>query len=201
MRAVAIIPARGGSKRVPRKNVRPLAGRSLVARAIDSSLAVLGAGHVYVSTEDAEIAAEATARGALVIERPAALATDDATAWDVLTHALGVIGEWDAWLLLNPTSPFRSPALIRRAVDHLAAGEPVVTVRELSTTPYCTRLAERQRTQDMHVSYVEAGGLWGRCALDESEGPRAIVVDAIEALDIDTEDDWLIADAVALVVR
>ena len=86
---VAVIPARGGSKGVPGKNLRRVGGVSLVARAVHAARAADSITQVYVSTDDARIAAEARAAGGDVIDRPAELAGDTATSESALLHALG----------------------------------------------------------------------------------------------------------------
>lgn len=87
----AIIPARGGSKGVPGKNLRRLAGRSLLARCIDTARAAEAVGRVFVSTDDDAIAAEAVSAGAEVIRRPAALSGDGASSESALLHVLDVL--------------------------------------------------------------------------------------------------------------
>ena len=106
---IGVIPARGGSKGIPGKNLKVLAGNPLVAWSI------LAAQHakcsfypdeIYVSTEDVEIAKVAIQYGASVIKRPDELATDDATTLEVLQHTISVI-DCDVIVLLQPTSPVR----------------------------------------------------------------------------------------------
>ena len=89
MRILGVIPARGGSKSVPRKNIAPLGGKPLIAYTIDAALASNALADVVVSTDDAEIAQVSRAHGALVpFERPADLATDAAESYGVVVHAL-----------------------------------------------------------------------------------------------------------------
>jgi len=123
---LAIIPARGGSKGVPRKNIRPLGGKPLIAYTIETALAVRGMLHrVIVSTDDEEIAAIARRCGAEVpFMRPPELAADKARMVPALQHAVGFIEERDHlhldWiLLLQPTTPFRAIEDILAAI-HLA---------------------------------------------------------------------------------
>ena len=106
---IGCIFARGGSKGVPRKNVRPLAGRPLIAYAIETALASRWIGRVVVSTDDAEIAAIARQYGAEVpFMRPAELARDDSPEWLAWQHAIRSLGEMDALVSVPPTSPLRT---------------------------------------------------------------------------------------------
>lgn len=120
-RLLAIVPARGGSKRLPRKNIMLLDGRPLINWTIDIAFDSGVCTDVLVSTDDNEIATVARSAGALVPWlRPADLATDTASSADVIAHALAwyeqAYGTVDAVLLLQPTSPFRSSETIRGAV-------------------------------------------------------------------------------------
>ena len=127
MKAIAVIPARGGSKRLPRKNIHPLLGKPLLAWTVEAALQsrFLGPGSVYVSTEDAEIAEVARAAGAGVIERPADLAADAVWTQPVIRHAVEVVEsrgekpELVAWL--NACVPERTAADIDRGFERLLA--------------------------------------------------------------------------------
>ena len=118
--ATVIIPARGGSKGVPLKNLRPIAGRSLVGRAIDAALATESVTSVYVSTDHPGIADEARRCGAGVIERPASLSGDTASSESAVLHALEILesrGERPAvTVLMQCTSPFIRPEDLQAAV-------------------------------------------------------------------------------------
>src|SRR5690242_12721895 len=110
-RFLGVVPARGGSKGVPRKNIRPLGGKPLLAH---TAAQVAGAALLdacVVSTEDAEIAAVARAAGLRVVDRPPELALDTSPTEPCLLHALDALGEpFDYVMVLEPTSPFRSAA-------------------------------------------------------------------------------------------
>ncbi|WP_062299490.1 acylneuraminate cytidylyltransferase [Demequina maris] len=127
MRAVAIIPARGGSKGVPGKNVARVGGVPLVARAVRAALAAPSIDGVFVSTDDAEIAAAARAAGGDVIDRPADIAGDLATSEAALLHGLDVLAERgiepQVLAFLQATSPFIDPAALDGAVSSVLAGE------------------------------------------------------------------------------
>ena len=119
MKAVAIICARGGSKRLPGKNVRPFMGKPLITWTIAAAQAAPSIDRVYVSTDDDKIAKVAKKAGAVVIKRPPELATDDATSEDALVHALGKLGKYkpDVLVCLQATSPLRDEDHIERALS------------------------------------------------------------------------------------
>jgi CMP-N-acetylneuraminic acid synthetase len=183
-RVLAVIPARGGSKGVPRKNIRPLCGKPLIAHTIE---AALDAGSVLyrtiVSTEDPEIAGVARRHGAEVpFLRPAELAGDEVATLPVLQHAVRFVEEQDQvnmdWvLLLQPTAPFRSVADIRAVIDLTAAGDfdsiisvvqvfaehPILMKRIVDNRllPYCLEEKEGTRRQDYQPSaYMRNGAIY-----------------------------------------
>lgn len=131
MRILGIVPARGGSKGIPRKNLADVCGRPLIAYSIETGRQLVANGTLarcIVSTDDEEIAACAKALGADVpFLRPAAAATDTAKALAYVLHALEVLepqdGAYDAVMLLQPTSPIRDAAVIAAAVARMAAGQ------------------------------------------------------------------------------
>lgn len=126
MRVLAVIPARGGSKGLPGKNIRPLDGVPLIGHTIEFARTVEGITRAVVSTDDPEIAATSQRLGADVpFLRPAELATDGAAMAPVVQHALEFVeteegDTYDAVLLLDPTSPIRKPATIAAAISMLA---------------------------------------------------------------------------------
>jgi len=108
MTLLALIPARGGSKGIPRKNIRPFYGKPLIQWTIEAALAAPSIHRVVVSTEDHEIAELALAGGAEVpFLRPAELASDEAPGISPVLHALAQLQEVSDLLLLQPTSPLR----------------------------------------------------------------------------------------------
>jgi CMP-N-acetylneuraminic acid synthetase len=110
---VGIIPARGGSKGIPRKNIKEISGKPLIAWTIESALQSNGMDEVYVSTEDEEIAVVSKNLGAKVLERPISLSDDNATTVSVLKyHLLNDLSNIETLVLLQCTSPFRNPDLI-----------------------------------------------------------------------------------------
>lgn len=148
MKPLFIIPARGGSKGIPHKNIKPLGGRPLIAHSIALALDVsrrmgLDRSNVLVSTDSAEIAAVAAEAGApTTYLRPAELATDKAGSREVMLHAAdwarsqGI--DFDCILLLQPTSPFRTAADVEGVLALYQARKPdmAVSVKAASANPY-----------------------------------------------------------------
>ena len=115
---LAIVPARGGSKRLPRKNVLPLHGKPLIVWSIEAGLRSKYIDKVIVSSEDSEVLEIARNLGIPTIDRPLALAKDDVSTFDVVEHALTTIVEqFDILVLLQPTSPLRNETHIDEALN------------------------------------------------------------------------------------
>jgi YrbI family 3-deoxy-D-manno-octulosonate 8-phosphate phosphatase len=181
---IAVIPARGGSKGLPGKNLRRVGGRSLVERAVDSCLAARYVDAVYVSTDDAEIARVAEEAGASVIIRPPALAGDSASSESAVLHALdqlGRAGELPAVLaLVQCTSPFIRPADLDRGAELITAGVADSAFSAVTTYEFLWRAADgpttsaapplvrgqnhdpahRPRRQDREPDYRETGAFY-----------------------------------------
>ena len=147
---LALIPARGGSKGLPGKNVRPMLGKPLMVWSVQHALEAGCADKIIVSTDSPEAADAAKAAGAQVpFLRPAALATDKASSADVIIHAVEFLeakGEkFDTLVLLEPTSPLREPYDITAALDLMAenpAARAVISVAkaEGSHPDFCVEL-------------------------------------------------------------
>jgi CMP-N-acetylneuraminic acid synthetase len=135
---VAVIPARGGSKRLPRKNILPFAGRPLLAWSIAAAQTAPSVRSAWVSTDDDEIASVAEAHGARVIRRPAAFAGDDSSTLDVIVHALQSIRVEGitptAVMTLQPTNPLRPVAMIEEAVTRFTSS-PCDSLVSVSVRP------------------------------------------------------------------
>ena len=221
MRILAVIPARGGSKRLPGKNIRPLAGRPLIVWSIDAARGIPEICDCLVSTDDPAIADVARGSGAFVPWlRPGPLATDVAGSVDVALHALDwyeeSAGPVDGLLLLQPTSPFRTRQTIRAGIDQFGANgrPPVVSVSTARVHPMWTVTIEggrlvpfmkdhglSTRSQDLPPCYVVNGILYLIAPADLRRersfvaGAVALVVDSPrEIVDIDTEEDWILAE-------
>ena len=222
MRILTLITARGGSKRLPGKNVRPLGGRPLIVWSIEVAKGLPDIIDILVSTDDRTIADIARSSGALVPWlRPAFLAIDTASSVDVCLHAMAWYesehGEIDGLLLLQPTSPFRSRALIERGIElfRLHEHRPVVAVCPAKSHPMsCFRIdggtmvpfidgvSLQHRSQDLPQAVVVSGALYliNPAQLRRSRSFYAADVVPLmseapeECLDIDTEWDWAMAD-------
>ena len=141
-RVIAVIPARGGSKTIPRKNVRPLGGRPLIAWSIELAKRVGEIDRVIVTTDDEEIRSVAIAYGAEVYRRPAKLATDEALVIDALRDLIATLkseGEQEGiMVLLEPTSPLRTVDDIRACLALIVDGgkDSVATFKKADLNPH-----------------------------------------------------------------
>ena len=224
MRILALITARGGSKRLPGKNIRSLGGSPLIVWSIDVVKGNPEICDILVSTDDASIAEVARNAGALVPWlRPAELATDTASSVDVCLHALdwyeGENGKVDGLLLLQPTSPFRSRDSVLRGIELFRGHHrrPVLGVSPAkshpmrcfqiegeSMRPFIHEGASHLRSQDLPLAYVENGAFYLIVPEDlrklrsfSSDDMVPLVIDEPkERIDIDTEWDWKMAEAV-----
>jgi CMP-N-acetylneuraminic acid synthetase len=216
---LGLVPARAGSKGVPRKNVRLLKGHTLLEYTARAARASGVLNRVILSTESPEIADAGRSAGLEVpFMRPSALAQDDTPMLPVVLHALGALeaDEWfaDVIVLLQPTSPRRRPEHIRNAVEVLRStgADSVVSVVELpldSSPDYVMRIdngvlrpflpegARIARRQDARPAYRRDGTVYvfWHSTLDRfgniyGEDCRPLIVDASESLSIDSPADW-----------
>lgn len=146
-RVLALIPARGGSKGIPGKNIIGLAGKPLIAWTIDAARASAHVDEVVLSTDDEAIAEVGRRCGAaLPFMRPAALATDEASTMDAVFDALDRLPGYDVVVLLQPTSPLRTTADIDAALARLDHAPSCVSVRPAQDHPYLTfRIDDRHQ--------------------------------------------------------
>ena len=128
-RVVAVVPARAGSRGLPGKNLARIGGLSLVGHAVRAARDA-GVEEVVVTTDGADIAAEARELGCTVVDRPAELATGDSRTVDAVLHAVRTLALPDGTLvlLLQPTSPLRTGADVRAVLDRHAAGDVGTTL-------------------------------------------------------------------------
>ena len=214
--AFALVPARLGSKGVPGKNLRRIGGVSLTALAVRCARATELFERIVVSTDGAEIAAESRSAGAEVVMRPAALASDEADVLDVIAHTLDVLAAERRFtptvvVLLEPSSPLRTPDMVRAAVDALGDADAVFTVSEvprrfhglkqfqIDEDGYAERVLRNVhvpvRRQDLAPTFVQNGAVYVlRTSMFRAHHsvfgpkPRALAVTA-RLVNIDTLED------------
>lgn len=219
MSILCVIPVRGGSKGIPRKNIRNVAGRPLVTWTIQDALEAKAGLDVLVSTDDHEIAEIAREAGADVpFIRPSEIALDETATEPVVRHAIDFRIKQghrpEAVMLLQATSPFRLPGTLDRAIDQYFATGVDSLVGVVPQTPFLWTKAEqprafyqvdnRPRRQDLQQAsflYREPGSLYlTRTEIYESVNNRLggkiglFVMDESEGTDIDTELDLALAE-------
>jgi CMP-N-acetylneuraminic acid synthetase len=180
MELLGLVPARGGSRGIPGKNLAALAGRPLLAWTCEQALASERLTHVAVSTDSEEIAAAARELGVEVIERPTELADDDTPMLPVVAHALEATGA-DAVVLLQPTSPLRRASDIDAAVDlwRETGADSVVSVTRVPHQ--LTPGSQLRQTEDGRLEPYEDGTTGSRQekpVLYARNGPAVLVVGA-----------------------
>lgn len=217
-RSVAIIPARGGSKRIPRKNIRPFAGKPMIAWSIEAALASGVFDEVIVSTDDDEIAEVSQVHGASVpFLRPAELSSDTAPFMPVIRHAFSFAQQPVEFACsIVATAPFLSGRRLAEALKTLRDSDADFV---LSVTPFDSpvqrslRLSDdnlltfanpefaMKRSQELEPRYHDAGQFFvGRVpALMQHDAVLfakclPVFIPRDEAVDIDTEDDWRFAE-------
>ena len=183
LKILGLIPARGGSKRIPRKNLRPLAGQPLVVWTIGCAAQCLMKGvldRLVLSSEDPEILDLAEQYGVEAIERPKDLAQDTTPMYPVIHHALEAVGEdFDYLCLLHPTSPFRLPEDIEACVYSACWGD----------YPACASAEEDMAVPNGAVyvgatDWLRDGGNFDGLAVQRTWMPKD------RSLDLDTLHDW-----------
>lgn len=220
MEVVAVVPARGGSKGIPRKNLARLGGFTLTALAVRCARRA-GIARVLVSTDDAEIAAEGEAAGGEVPAlRPPALSGDGARSVDAVRHVLGAAGaKPEAVLVLQPTSPFRSAADLRAALALLSArpeAGAVISVSRLDEPhpekakriqggwlrPYLAGAASERPRQELPLAFRLNGALYlvRRAEIEERgtlvpDAALPLVLPPERSLNIDHPFDLVLAEA------
>lgn len=197
-----IIPARGGSKGIPRKNIKMIAGKPLICWTIEAARNAALLDNFFVSTDDAEIAEISRRWGAKVVDRPAALATDEASTLSVLKHVVSSI-DTDAIVLLQPTSPVRDPGLVDSCIkkfletgaDNLATGF-VCKFKEYGSYS--------QRRQDLEGFFYDDGNVYvvkpeliRRGAMFGDKVER-VIIDREQNIEIDDELDFFLVEQVLL---
>lgn len=225
MKILALIPARGGSKRLPGKNICILGGKPLVVWSIDVVRGIPEICDILISTDDPAIAAVCSEVGAYVPWlRPAELATDTASSIDVALHALDWYeaekGSVDGLLLLQPTSPFRTKKTVRRGIELFSKNgqQPVLGVSPTHAHPMWTLKMEGDylvpfmqehglgtRSQDLPPAFV-VNGTFYLISPTELRACRSfvggktmplLIESPQEALDIDTQWDFNMAESIS----
>jgi len=212
---LAILPARGGSKRIPRKNIRPFAGRPMLAWPLAAAREAGCFARIVVSTDDAEIAEVARGEGAEVpFLRPAGLADDFTPTAAVVAHAVEALGcgPDTAVCCIYPTAPFLTAADLLRGLELLQAGGPSF-VFPVARYAFPIQRALRRgadgriemfdpasfatRSQDLEEAWHDAGQFyWARAATWSAGGPVfrpdavGLELPRYRVQDIDTEEDW-----------
>lgn len=221
MKTLYVIPARGGSKGIPHKNIKPLGGIPLIGYAIREARKLADDADICVTTDDPEIAAVAESMGLKVpFLRPAELAGDKSGTYEVLLHALDYYQnqgiDYDTLVLLQPTSPFRTADDITNAMTLYTPDiDMVVTVKEAASNPYYN-CYETDDEGFLHISKGEgtytrrqdAPKVWEyngavyiinvaslrKMPLGKFTRRRMSIMPADRSIDLDTPTDWLIAE-------
>lgn len=220
--SLCVIPARGGSKRIPRKNVKPFHGKPMIAWSIAAAIESGAFEHVIVSTDDAEIAEVARAAGAQVpFMRPHDLSDDHTGTAPVIAHALAqaeaIWGVQEMVCCLYATAPFVQAGDIAAARARLDQDPDAQFAMPVTSFPFPIQRGVRMqssgriemfqpehaltRSQDLEEAYHDVGQFyWGRRAAWMSGAPiigpqtAAIVIPRFRAQDIDTPEDWDLAE-------
>lgn len=215
---LVVIPARGGSKGIPRKNLKLLGNKPLIAYTIEVAQELFENSQICVSTDDEEIAAFARTYGNIVpFMRPVDLSTDEASSQDVILHALDFYREkeYKAVILLQPTSPFRKKEHIEACFELLdpSTVDMVTTVSESHANPYFNLMEENSegfltrskpsdytRRQDCPSVYALNGAVYvintqsvRTKLIARFDKVRKVVMSSLESIDLDTPLDWKIA--------
>jgi CMP-N,N'-diacetyllegionaminic acid synthase len=214
---LAIIPARGGSKRLPRKNVLDLCGKPLIAYSIEAGLKSKYIDKVIVTSDDEEILSISKRYGADIIVRPDELSNDTATTFDAIKHTIENTNKYDYLVLLQPTSPLRTQKHINEAIELLEAknADAVISVCEMEHSPLWSNTLNEdldmsnflkeevlnKRGQDLD-KYFRLNGAIYICKMDKilnnkgfflKENIYAYKMNKKDSIDIDDEFDFELA--------
>ncbi|HIJ05695.1 MAG: Cytidyltransferase, putative [Methanomicrobiales archaeon 53_19] len=214
LKIIAIIPARGGSKGIPRKNIKLLSDKPLIAYAIDTALKSQYIDNVFVSTDDEEIAEIARLYGPEVIFRPHALAEDHVPLDPVIYHALTAVEsnkgiQYDYVVTIQPTSPLLQTTTLDKMIEKMIKGsyDTLISVKADNHLYWAKKedrftplYKERKNRQYLDPIYRETGAvlITKRAVISEStrigDNISLFELPEEEALDIDTYQDWTIAE-------
>jgi len=215
---ISIIPARGGSKRIPKKNIKLLAGRPLIAYTIKASLGSKLISNTIVSTDDEEIADIAKKNGAEVIMRPKELAKDDSPTEQAMIHVIELLQKQgykvDYVVLLQPTSPLRGTDIIDKGINLVLESDidSVLSVCEIQNYYLTGYFAEdyykieydkRPFSHAMPKKYRENGAMYitKKDILIKNKNRlggkiKAIVMNEIDSIDVDNEEDFRLVEKI-----
>lgn len=223
MKYLVVIPARGGSKGIPRKNIKPFDGKPLIYYTIDTARAIVPDEDICVSTDDDEIIQVVEEYGLKVpFKRPEELATDTAGTYEVLLHALDYYEKrgkhYDALILLQNTSPFRTDEHVKEALKlYTPEVDMVVSVKECAANPYycvfeedgegylhvCKGNGNIFRRQDAPKVYEYNGAIYimnvetlKTTHMHKMQKRVKYVMDERSSFDLDTMNDWGIAEMI-----
>ena len=229
-RSVAIIPARGGSKRIPRKNIKSFNGKPMIAYPISAAIRAEVFERIIVSTDDEEIAEVATKLGAEVpFTRPAELADDFTGTTDVIEHALEWLEEhdepFDYLCTLYATTPFLRPAKLREGLELLQSSDATSAI-SVASMPFPVHRTFQitsnnrlqmfwpehfnTRSQDLPEAYQDAGQFyWTHLERADVEPKKRgfgahvmpVVLPRYVVQDIDTQEDWAMAELMYQVLK
>ena len=218
---LAVIPARGGSKRLPHKNLLDLCGKPLIAWSIEAGLQSKYIDKVLVSSDNKKILDIATKFKTGIIKRPKRLASDTATTFDVLKHAIDNLESYDYIVLLQPTTPLRNDRHIDEAIELLEKknAHAIISVCEMDHSPLWSNTLKsdqamneflkedilNKRSQDLEKYYRLNGAIY-ICKINKffkerefflKENVYAYIMDRESSIDIDEDIDLKIANTLA----
>ena len=223
MKLLFLITARGGSKGIPGKNIKPFCGKPLLYYSIDTARTLAADEDICLSTDDEEIKRLAEAyKLHIPFMRPNELATDQAGSYGVIMHAIEFYEQqgkhFDAVVLLQPTSPFRTAQHVKEAIA-LYSGDidMVVSVNESSVNPYYNLFEENSsgylelskksdliRRQDAPKAYVYNGAVYvmsiaslKKIPLNQFTKVKKYIMKEEDSIDLDTPLDWEVAEYLA----
>ncbi len=219
MEILAIIPARGGSKRIPRKNVADLCGKPLIQWTIEAALQSKMITKILVSSDDYDILSIAKKQGIAVVKRPLNLSDDKATSYDVIEHGMASMRKhYDYVMMLQPTSPLRSAFDIDASVELLKRknADAVISVTKVEHSPlwmntlpddldmsqFLDSKHEKVRSQNLPSYYRLNGAIYicqTKRLLEEKTfffktDLYAYIMEPKHSVDIDTVDDLRYAE-------
>tara|TARA_B100000315_G_scaffold251571_1_gene286645 strand:- start:526 stop:1170 length:645 start_codon:yes stop_codon:yes gene_type:complete len=196
---LGIIPARGGSKGVPKKNIRPFNGKPLICWTIEEAQKSKLLDKFIVSTEDPEIAVISKAAGAEVLDRPSELATDDTTTLAVFQHVLEKI-DADVTVLLQPTSPIRTVNMIDKGIQRFLDTNADSVAAGFECLYFEWGTCENLPRQKLKGFFYDNGSLYVHKAKNIKKGiwigehKECLHVDEIYNYEIDTELDFRLVE-------